>query len=167
VAKINNTRTAYAMTTISGALISTLVVSLSALFDDDPDAVSLKRVLNTLVHPESLGPLQEHHRAGIVDVETILARLKRIRSRLNRDPLKGAIIRLRDLRNQEAAHIDIELSLANGRPVFGHLDLVYAVAANIIFSCNFVAGSRYIPVAQIRYVARLQADLFRRSIVPI
>jgi len=36
VQRINNTRTAYAMTTISGALVASLVVSLPALFDDDP-----------------------------------------------------------------------------------------------------------------------------------
>src|SRR5579871_5737259 len=53
VARINNTRTAHAMTTISGVLIASLVVSLPAFFDDDRDAVSLGRVLTTLLLPES------------------------------------------------------------------------------------------------------------------
>ena len=102
-----------------------------------------------------------------LDVDNALARLKRIRGRLNRDPLRGSIGRLKDLGNQDAAHIDIEPALASGRAVFGDVDLVYAVAANIIVSCNLIAARRYIPAAQIRWFARTQADVFRRSIVPI
>jgi hypothetical protein len=176
VARVNNTRTAYAMTTISGALMSTLVVSLPALFDDGQGAVSLKRVINILVQPESVAPLKEHHGYRIIrymplpvrlDVDNALARLGRMRSRLNRDPLRAAITRLKDLRNQEAAHIDVEPVFASGKARPGDVDLVYAAAANIIVSCNLIAARRFIPAAQIRLVARVQADLFRQSIVPV
>lgn len=117
--------------------------------------------------PESLEPLMEHHRDGVVDLEGVLGKLRRIRSRLNRDPLKAALVRLKDLRNKDAAHIDIERKLANGNASFGDVDLVYAVAESIIIFCNLIAARRYIPTQQIRSVAQIQADLFRRSIVPI
>jgi len=170
VARIHNTNTAYAMTTIVGVLMTSLVISLTGLFDGDADSVSLKRILNTLLQPQAVAPLERFHRSwpkNHLNTHDALAGLKRIRSRLNSDRLDGAISRLRDLRNREVAHLGLQPIPADEKAKIGDIDLVYGVTANIIVSCNLIAAARKIHPRHFREVAQSQADIFRNSIIPL
>ena len=173
VAKIHNTKTAHAMNTIVGVLKPSLVVSLTALFDSDSNGVSLKRILNTLLQPEAAVPLERYHRTWRenipvrLDTHDALSRHKRVRSRINRDPLGEAVSRLRDLRNQEAAHFSLQQLGSGDRAVNGDLDLVLAVAANVIVSCNLIAAGRHISASYFRGLAKTEANILRNSITPI
>jgi hypothetical protein len=80
--------------------------------------------------------------------------------------LSGAASRLQELRNQEVAHLGLQPLPDAGKARTGDIDLVYAVVANIIVSCNLIAAARRISADHFRRVAQTQADIFRDSIVP-
>jgi hypothetical protein len=167
VMRINGTTSAAGLNTLRGALAATLVISLAALFDSEKGATSLYKVLNPVFIPSNAEALATIHHLILVpfDPDQVLDQLRRLRSRLSRPPIKGAVERLRDLRNQDVAHLDLTPEFPNGPALTGEIDLVYAISANIIVKCNLFYGLR-IRAADIRAEARAQAHVLSQAIRP-
>jgi hypothetical protein len=167
VARINRTTAAEGMNTIRGALTATLVISLAALFDQNSDSTSLTRVLNSIIVSARAGTFAALHASFIPAIDTgpALDGLHRLRSRLSRAPLRGALDRLWDLRNQNVAHLDVDPTFPKGRALTGDIDLVHAASANTIVKANRFCGV-HVRVSDVRAEARSQALAFCRSIQP-
>jgi AbiU2 len=167
VARINMTSCASGLNTVRGALVATLVISLAALFDQSRDATSLHKVLNPFLSPANAAAFAAIHHTFFVPIDSdrMLSLLRRLRFRLSRNPLKGAIERLRDLRHQDVAHLDLNPAFPKGPALTSDIDLVYAVSANVIVKCNRFCGLD-IRASEIRANARSQAHTLCQSVLP-
>lgn len=167
VARINLSTAAAGLNTIRGALAATLVISLAALFDQDSDATALTRALNSIITSANTVPFATLHPAFTppIDTDRALNGLRRLRSRLSREPLNKAISRLRDLRNQDVAHLDVDPDFRKGPARTGDIDLVYAASANIIVKANRFCGVT-VRTSDVCAEARSQALALCRSTQP-
>jgi len=167
VARINETTASDGLNTIRGALAATLVISLAALFDRNSDPTSLARVLNSALAPANADTFAAFHLAFAIPIDIGQARegLRRLHSRLSREPLKGAIERLRDLRNQDVAHLDLNPDFPKGRALTRDIDMVHAISANIIVKVNRFCGVN-VRTSGIHAEARAQAYALCRAIQP-
>ena len=156
VRRIHGTSCAPGLNTLRGALLASLVVSVTALFDQSEEATSLTRALNSLLIPGHAEMISAHHGkfSRPFDSCYALGQLKRLRSRLSRQPFQVALRRLTDLRRRDLAHLDRQPSFPAGRALTGDLDLVYATAVNItVKGYRFLGGD--IKSSDIRAEARV------------
>jgi AbiU2 len=167
VARINATSVEASLSTIRGALASSLVTSLAALFDRNRDATSLARVLKAVLAPANVSTFAALHPtfANLIDASSVRDALGRLCSRLSGERVNGAIGRLRDLRNQDVAHLDVDPAFPKGRALIGDIELVHAVSANIIVKANRFCGV-HVYTSDVRENARSQAHALCQAIQP-
>lgn len=167
-ARITETPVASGARTVRGALLSSCVVSLAALFDQSTDAVSLRRILNALIKPRSHATFDEFHRSWVVppDSELLRTRLRRLRQQINAEPVIGGLQRLTDLRHKDLAHFDVDLEFIQLPPTIRDVECVYLAAARVIKQCCFYALGRPLNANSIRRTAQLQARAFCEAIQP-
>ena len=167
VVRINGTTASDGLNTIRGALAATLVVSLAALFDRNSDSTPLARVLNSILTPANVDTFATLHQTFATPIDTSRERkgLQRSHARLSQEPQKGAIERLRDLRNQDVAHLDLNPAFAKGRVLTSDIDLVHAISANIIVKANRFCGVN-VKTADVRAEACAQTHALCQAIQP-
>jgi hypothetical protein len=156
------------LNTIRGSIGAILVVSLAALFDRDRQATSLlARALNAVLTQTNTDIITALHPkfAPSIDTDRALVGLRRLRSRLSREPLKGAIGRLQDLRNQDVAHLDTAPLFSKGAALTGDIDRVLVFSANVIVKVNRFCGV-IVRTRDVRSEARSQALMLSASIQP-
>ena len=167
--KIDGTTTAPALNTVKGYVYTTLVVSLCAFFDDAPDAVNLRAILNRIMRPEYLDNFREFHRQTNPEFDTDrqYERLLRLQRRLRGGDTGKALARLKRLRNQVVAHLDTHPKFDDGWPVNVDMTIVLAGVANIVISLvRFAIAGRRIKPLLGRQDARSQARALSQAIRP-
>jgi len=144
-----------------------LVISLGSIFDSNPDALDLVRVLNALLNPENIEVFRSYHSTWPVpfDTDRGIRCLTQKARRFRRGKLRDAIQRIRDLRNQAIAHIDMEPVFENGRTKVWEIDYVLAGAAGAVVLANQFATGRFIDRAQMAAISRRNIAEFSRALL--
>jgi hypothetical protein len=161
-AAVNNTRVADGANVVASALIIDLIIKLASLFDRDPKAIDLRRIINSLLRPEHARVFEQFHASFSVpyDAAAGRARLNRYRKMLGEGKLGAALRRIVDLRNQGIAHLDQNPSYPDGRPWIRDTDYALAAACAITWNANAFAVGRFIDAAQVRKICRGYASSF-------
>ena len=156
---VNRARLGESVRTIVGSLTRDLVVSIASFFDRDQRATNLNRVLNELLHEQNDGILRGYHASWPVPYNTDEGKvsLTKCRSSLNRQPVRDAIDRFRQLRSKAVAHIDLRQASGGGRPLVREIDLLMALAGIAIIRANLFATGRYIDARDTRDICRRTA----------
>jgi AbiU2 len=169
VNKINRSTSAPALNTVKGCVTTTLVMSLCAFFDEDGDAVNVRRILNRVLKPEYDEAFREFHSHQPFgrDAVALKQRLIRMQRRLNRGRTAAALARLRDLRNQIVAHLAIDPNLPLGHPALLDITLLLAAVTNLVVSLvRYVIATRDIAPSIGRDDAQEQARSLCNAIQP-
>jgi hypothetical protein len=169
IRKVDGTTAAPALNTIKGCIFTTIITSLCGFFDDSPDAVNLRAILNRVVRPKYLDRFQEFHHQANAGFDTIgqRERLVRLQRRLRRGETGKALARLHDLRNQVVAHLVTEPAFDDGWPVIADMTIVLAAVANIVISLvRFAIAGRGVRPLLGRLDAQKQARAMSQAIRP-
>lgn len=161
---INRSSISYGVRVVVGALVRDLVISLGAIFDPDPRALNLERVLSELVRQDNVETFRRFHASWPVPHKTdvILASLRLRLRRIKRGKLADAIKRVRDLRSKAIAHIDLDPEFEAGRLKVWEVDYVLAAAAGAVVEANLFATGRSLDPSQIARASRKQIAAFSR-----
>jgi hypothetical protein len=144
--KVNGTDVAPAIGVLRTCISDSLILSLAMLFKSDPKAVNLRHLLNTLCRPEYTAFFATAHRLchPPLNTEHQRGRLIRMQRRINRDPLRGCIQRIDDLRDQGVAHLDRAPKLGFEWPLMRDVSIVFAAAANItVTTLHYMTWRRF------------------------
>ena len=143
---INETPAAYATRVVVGSLMRHMVVGLASMFDNDQKATNLRRVLNEVLKEENRSVIETFN-ARFTSAATLLENRQRLieyRSKINRDPYKGALERISDYRRQSVAHVDLDPVFDRGRPIVRDLGLILVYSCVAVYEANlFCLGKAY------------------------
>jgi hypothetical protein len=150
------------MLTVRGGLSFVVAMSICSVFDLKDTTASLRRVLRTLTdRREEVCLRRLHEEANTnIDIDKALARLRRLSQRLNSGEISDALARLKDLRDKELAHLDIEAEFARGKPKFGDMYRTFVFAVNVVNAATVVAVKRLLDTRGSYEDARQQACSF-------
>lgn len=148
------------------ALLRDLVVSTSALYDQNVRAIHVGRILKTLMKPEHRAPLAAFHRTWAVapdltrEMQLLSARCKRLR----RGPVAQALDRLQDHRHQMVAHFDLEPEYPRGFPYIRDIPVVLSATAFVLHKAQFIMLGRDLDMVGMRRRAREYAGSFADTV---
>jgi hypothetical protein len=144
--KVNGTDVAPAIGVLRTCISDSLILSLAMLFKSDPKAVNLRQLLNHLCRPEYTAFFAAAHRRchPPLDTERQRGRLIYMQRRINRDPLRGCIKRIDDLRDQGVAHLDRAPKPDFEWPLMRDVSMAFAAAANItVTALHYMTWRRF------------------------
>ena len=132
--KVNGTDVAPAIGLLRTCISDSLILSLAMLFKSDPRTVNLRQLLKALCRLDYVTFFAAAHRGcnPPINTEHQRGRLIRMQRRINRDPLRGCLQRIDDLRDQGVAHLDRCPKPGFEWPLMRDVSMAFAAAANII-----------------------------------
>jgi hypothetical protein len=145
--KVNGTDVAPAIGLLRTCISDSLILSLAMLFKSDPRSVNLRQLLNTLCLPGHAAFFAAAHRDHnlLIDTEHQRGRLIRMQRRINRDPLRGCLQRIDDLRDQGVAHLDRSSPKPGfAWPLMRDVSMTCAAAANVtVTALHYMTWRRF------------------------
>jgi hypothetical protein len=148
-------------------ILRDLVVAAAACFDQNGGATDINRIVNMIVRPQHRDMLAAFHRTWIAppDTEAEIAKLAALKDRLNTPHVRGSIERLRHLRRNTIAHVDLNPEFPLGQPLVHEIPAVLMPAAATLVQANFVAlGRVHLPREVIR-ISRRHAREFSDTLL--
>jgi hypothetical protein len=167
VRRVNDTALAYPMLTIRSGLAYSAVMSIYAVFDTDDGAASIRKVLSALADRREEDGIRQLHGPGRtgLDAEAVIGRLRRLQRRLNRGEISAVVGRLRDLRNQQLAHFDLNPRFDRGAPKMIDMDRAFVFAANVVNTATLAVVKRLLKTHESYEDARKQARDFTAALI--
>jgi hypothetical protein len=166
--KVNGTDVAPAIGLLRTCISDSLILSLAMLFKSDPRAVNLRQLLNALCRPDHGAFFAATHRDCNPPIETEhqRGRLIRMQRRVNREPLRGCLQRIDDLRDQGVAHLDRSPRRGFEWPLIRDVSMAFAAAANItVTALHYMTWRRFnVPATRAHGIALTLA--FTQAITP-
>jgi hypothetical protein len=166
--KVNGTDVAPAIGLLRTCISDSLILTLASLFKSDSRAVNLRPILNRLCDPRYTDFFVTEHqrRRPLLNTEHQRARLVRMQRRLNREPLRGCIQRLDDLRDQGVAHVDRSPKADFEWPFLRDVSVALAAAANItVTALHYMTWRRFDVRASRQHAIRLR-QAFTQAVRP-
>ncbi len=87
-------------------------------------------------------------------MDKALARLRRLQQHLNSREVGQSVARLKDIRDQELAHIDVLPEYFKGKPTLSDIYRAFVFAANVVNTATVVATKRLVLTKTSYYDAR-------------
>ena len=153
--------------TIVQTLLRDMAVGLASLFDNDGQATDVRRMINTLLHPRSYAALHAFHATWDppLNTDSEFAKLLILKKRLNSPKIRSSIDRIRNLRHQEIAHLDLAPESPLGTPNVQEIPRVLIAAGTALVQCNRVALGRAYNSGEIWNIATRNARIFADTLV--
>jgi hypothetical protein len=147
---------------VVATLLRSMVVSTSALFDEDHRASSLRKVLNMALRKERSAFIQSLHAdGGTEDVAATSAqRLVKYSRAIRKGKLREAIRALTGTRNTDIAHFDPQPNSPGRRAIVRDLDHVISAASIIAGEANVFVLARRVEGPELRKILRKDAQGF-------
>jgi hypothetical protein len=146
---------------VIGSLMRTMVVTIAALFDEDPRTSNIDKILRTALHSDRYPFFQSFHKQyGVeADAEKSRKRLIKYGRAIRKGKLRDAIRRLVSVRNTFVAHIEFEPATraSHERAIVRDFDHVISAAAIIVGEANVFTLGRRIDISSLRKILRREA----------
>jgi hypothetical protein len=146
---------------VVGSLMRTMVVSIAALFDDDPKTNNIPKMLKMALDREQSDFLNRSHRHYENEETAAASRIKLIKygRAVRKGRFSAAIKRLKHVRNTIVAHLDVApVSLPNGQRAIVHdFDHVVSAASIIVGEANVFVLGRRVNIPDLRRLLREEA----------
>jgi len=147
---------------VVGSLMRTMVVTVAALFDEDPRTSNISKVLRTALRPDRCQFFQSFHRQYDVEPEAEQSRERLIKygRAIRTGKLRDAIRRLVNVRNTFVAHIEFQPAARadHDRAIVRDFDHVISAAAIIVGEANVFTLGRRVDISALRRILREEAD---------
>jgi hypothetical protein len=166
--RVNGTDVAPAIGLLRACISDSLILTVASLFKSDPRAVNLRHILNKLCDPLYTDFFVTQHQRlhPPLNTEHQRARLVRMHRRLNREPLRGCIQRLDDLRDQGVAHVDLSPKPDFEWPFVRDVSVALAAAGNITITALHYMTWRRFDVRASRQHGIMLRQAFLRAVRP-
>nr|AGO88457.1 protein of unassigned function [Methylobacterium oryzae CBMB20] len=152
-----------------GALLRTIVVSITAIFDTDPQTSNIKKIIKQAIDKRGLEFLGKMHasKGNTPAFERSLGRLTDYRRRLNKGELHQTIARLMHVRNTVVAHFDANPMAAPGgrRAVVSDVRNAVAAATIIVGEANVLILGRAVAFPPLRELLREEAGGLKSTLM--
>ena len=146
---------------VVGSIMRTMVVTIAALFDEDPRTSNIPKTLRTALSPPRSEFLLRFHKYCGVETEAQKSRVGLIKygRSIRTGELNAAIRRIINVRNTFIAHLELQpATMEKGqRAIVRDFDHVVSAAAIIVGEANVFALGRRVHTAALRKILRQQA----------
>jgi len=146
---------------VVGSIMRTMVVTVAALFDENPRTSNIPKILRTALSPSRSEFIRGFHEHYGVEAESQKSRERLVKygRAIRTGKLKAAIRRLINVRNTFVAHIDFEpVALGEGeRAIVRDFDHVISAASIIVGEANVFVLGRKVDIAALRKILRREA----------
>lgn len=164
---IDQTPVAYGARVVVGSLIRNMVIGLAGLFDDNKQSIHINRVINEFMKEENASVIDNNNKKYFSEKRIIESnkRLIVIHSKINREPYKSAIDRIKTLRRKEVAHIDLNPIYNNGKPIVQDMSLILIISCAAVRELNLIGLAKDYDVRAIQKICRKGAAAFAECLL--